>query len=86
MTEDEEFINNYVLTEDTMEEYKTVVEGGSGSVMRDVLLLSGSLAAVAGASDVGASSLTAVAAQAASCGCPGWQLWLPHWWLRWPPH
>ena len=49
VTEDEEFINNYVLTEDTMEEYKTVVEGGSGSVMRDVLLLSGSLAAVAGA-------------------------------------
>ena len=32
-----------------MEEYKTEVEGGSGSVMRDVLLLSGSLAAVAGA-------------------------------------
>ena len=49
VTEDEEFINNYILTQDTMEEYKTEVEGGSGSVMRDVLLLSGSLAAVAGA-------------------------------------
>ena len=49
VTEDEEFINNYILTQDTMEEYKTEVEGGRGSVMKDVLLLSGSLAAVAGA-------------------------------------
>ena len=50
VTEDEEFINNYILTEQTLEEYKTEQEGGGqGSVMRDVLLLSGSLAAVAGA-------------------------------------
>ena len=40
VTEDEEFINNYILTQDTMEEYKTEVEGGRGSVMKDVLLLS----------------------------------------------
>ena len=49
VTEDEEFINNYILTEDTMEQYKKELEGGQGSVMKDVLLFSGSLAAVAGA-------------------------------------
>ena len=49
VTEDEEFINNYILTEDTMEQYKDELEGGKGSIMKDVLLFSGSLAAVAGA-------------------------------------
>ena len=49
VTEDEEFINNYLLTEDTMEQYKAELEGGKSSVMKDVLLFSGSLAAVAGA-------------------------------------
>ena len=49
VTEDEEFINNFILTEDTMEQYKRELEGGQGSVMKDVLLFSGSLAAVAGA-------------------------------------
>ena len=49
VTEDEEFINNFILTEDTMEQYKKELEGGQGSVMKDVLLFSGSLAAVAGA-------------------------------------
>ena len=53
VTEDEEFINNYILTETTMEEYRAEMEGGGGagkaSIMKDVLLLSGSLAAVAGA-------------------------------------
>ena len=49
VTEDEEFINNYILTEDTMEQYKRELGGGQGSFMKDVLLFSGSLAAVAGA-------------------------------------
>ena len=49
VTEDEEFINNFILTEDTMEQYKMELEGGKGSIMKDVLLFSGSLAAVAGA-------------------------------------
>lgn len=52
VTEDEEFINNYILTETTMEEYRAEMEGGGAgkaSIMKDVLLLSGSLAAVAGA-------------------------------------
>ena len=48
VTEDEEFINNFILTEDTMEQYKMELEGGKGSIMKDVLLFSGSLAAVAG--------------------------------------
>ena len=33
VTEDEEFINNYILTEQTLEEYKTEQEGG-GSAMQ----------------------------------------------------
>ena len=45
--EDEDFINNFILSEDTLEEYKKAGESG-GSVLGDVLLFSGSLAAVAG--------------------------------------
>ena len=53
VTEDEEFVNNYILTEHTLDQYKREMEGGAaaagGSVVKDVLLFSGSLAAVAGA-------------------------------------
>ena len=48
VAEDEEFIGNYILSDDALEQYKAECEG-SGSIMRDVLLFSGSLAAVAGA-------------------------------------
>ena len=48
VSEDEEFISNFILSEDALEQYKADCEG-SGSIMRDVLLFSGSLAAVAGA-------------------------------------
>ena len=47
VSEDEDFINNFILSEDTLEEYKKAGESG-GSVLGDVLLFSGSLAAVAG--------------------------------------
>ena len=46
VSEDEDFINNFILSEDTLEEYKAGESGGS--VLGDVLLFSGSLAAVAG--------------------------------------
>ena len=49
VSEDEDFINNFILSEDTLEEYKKAGES-SGSVLGDVLLFSGSLAAVAGIS------------------------------------
>ena len=49
VTEDEEFINNYILTQTRLEEYRREQEGGQGSIMKDVLMFSGSLAAVAGA-------------------------------------
>ena len=48
VSEDEQFISNFILSEDALEQYKTECEG-SGSIMRDVMLFSGSLAAVAGA-------------------------------------
>lgn len=48
VSEDEDFINNFVLSEEVLEEYRKTGEGG-GSVLGDVLLFSGSLAAVAGA-------------------------------------
>ena len=47
VSEDEDFINNFILSEDTLEEYKKAGESG-GSVLGDILLFSGSLAAVAG--------------------------------------
>ena len=49
VTEDQEFINNFILTEDTMAQYRLELDGGQGSAVKDVLLFSGSLAAVAGA-------------------------------------
>lgn len=48
VSEDEEFIGNFILSEEALEQYKADSEG-SGSIMRDVMLFSGSLAAVAGA-------------------------------------
>ena len=48
VAEDEQFISNFILSEDALEQYKAECEG-SGSIIRDVLLFSGSLAAVAGA-------------------------------------
>ena len=51
VSEDEDFINNFILSEDTLEEYKKAGESG-GSVLGDVLLFSGSLAAVAGSTQL----------------------------------
>jgi hypothetical protein len=48
VSEDEEFISNFILSEDALQQYKKDCEE-SGSILRDVLLFSGSLAAVAGA-------------------------------------
>ena len=48
VSEDEEFINNFILSEEAIQQYKQECEE-SGSIMRDVLIFSGSLAAVAGA-------------------------------------
>ena len=48
VSEDEDFINNFILSEDVLEQYKTECEGSS-SYLGDVLMFSGSLAAVAGA-------------------------------------
>ena len=48
VSEDEEFISNFILSEDAINEYKAESES-SGSIMKDVMLFSGSLAAVAGA-------------------------------------
>ncbi|XP_023322769.1 uncharacterized protein LOC111697112 [Eurytemora carolleeae] len=46
--EDEDFIQNFILSEDVLEKYKAQSEGGE-SYLGDILLFSGSLAAVAGA-------------------------------------
>ena len=50
--EDEEFLSNFVLTEEVMEEYKRLTDetpSKSSSLFSDIVLFSGSVAAVAGA-------------------------------------
>ena len=50
--EDEEFISNFVLTEEVMEEYKRLTDetpSKTSSLFSDIVLFSGSVAAVAGA-------------------------------------
>jgi len=64
VSEDEDFINNFILSEDVLENYKKECEGGS-SYLGDALLFSGSLAAVAGAVFFLSERTRAVAAAAA---------------------